>query len=329
MRKLVFLILVVLFAAYAGWAEQRPVRHYLSDLRSEVALDVGQPSGNGNLLGIQPQLYAADYQSPRRLHLKLHAYLNNAQSLGLLNDRTVIVFPEHIGTWLAMANEKPEVYRAGTLEEALKWMAISNPLKLTRHWFGARAEDRMSDAVLRMKAVDMAHQYQALFGELAKTFQVTIVAGSILLPGPHLRNDRLIPGHGPLQNIGMVFLADGKPNGTFYRKGTAENWERTLMRSRLFNPYQAQTPAGRMTVWLGHEDRRENENAIDFEVNPSFYPAPEQASSYADRRTVALGVAMQGRLWDLPLGDGNWIITPQRRHNAHSGQGAHLLNIWL
>ncbi len=41
MRKLIFLILITLFAAYAGWAERRPVGHYLSDLRSQVSVVQG------------------------------------------------------------------------------------------------------------------------------------------------------------------------------------------------------------------------------------------------------------------------------------------------
>ena len=52
MRKLIFLVLVILFAGYAGWAERRPVGHYLSDLRSQVVLNQGQPSERGNLLGV-------------------------------------------------------------------------------------------------------------------------------------------------------------------------------------------------------------------------------------------------------------------------------------
>ena len=138
MRKLTFLILVTLFAAYAGWAERRPVGHYLSDLRSQVVLNQGAPSARGNLLGVQPELYAPDYQNVERLRLKLAAYLEKARSEGLLGPRTVVVFPEHIGTWLVAAGEKPEVYQTEHLAEAMEWMAASNPLKLARGWLGAR-----------------------------------------------------------------------------------------------------------------------------------------------------------------------------------------------
>ncbi len=46
------------------------------------------------------------------MQLKFHAYLENARRQGLLNERTVVVFPEHVGTWLVASGEKPEVYAA-------------------------------------------------------------------------------------------------------------------------------------------------------------------------------------------------------------------------
>lgn len=107
MRKLIFLILITLFAAYAGWAERRPVGHYLSDLRSQVSVVQGQPGERGNLLAVQPELFTPDYQSAERLQLKFHAYLENARRQGLLNERTVVVFPEHVGTWLVASGESP------------------------------------------------------------------------------------------------------------------------------------------------------------------------------------------------------------------------------
>lgn len=49
----------------------------------------------------------------------------------------------------------------------------------------ATGGDRRSDAHLRMKAEQMASDYQQLFGGLAKEFGVTLVAGSIVLPAPY------------------------------------------------------------------------------------------------------------------------------------------------
>lgn len=188
MRKLLYTfacaLLAGLLVAYSLWTDQRPVGHYLSDLRSEVAVNQGQPGERGNLLGIQPELFAADYQSVERLRLKLAAYLGKARDQGLLNARTIVVLPEHVGTWLVAAGEKPQVYEAHHLDEAMLWLAAANPLRLARALASGHGDDRFTDAVFRMKARRMADDYQALFGGLARDFGVTLVAGSILLPAP-------------------------------------------------------------------------------------------------------------------------------------------------
>lgn len=251
MRKLIFLILVILFAGYAGWAERRPVGHYLSDLRSQVALNQGEPSERGNLLGIQPELFTQDYQNVERLRLKFHAYLEKARSEGLINARTVVVFPEHVGTWLVAAGEKPEVYQTEHLHEAMEWMAASNPLKLARGWIGAKSEDRMTDALFRMKAVDMAHDYQALFGGLAREFGVTIVAGSIVLPNPKVVDGQILTGNGRLYNITQVFGSDGLPLGKPQRKLYPIDDEKGFTRGGDADDLQVlQTPAGRLGVLI-------------------------------------------------------------------------------
>lgn len=67
MRKLIFLILITLFAAYAGWAERRPVGHYLSDLRSQVSVVQGQPGERGNLLAVQPELFRSEERRVERV----------------------------------------------------------------------------------------------------------------------------------------------------------------------------------------------------------------------------------------------------------------------
>ncbi|WP_423357309.1 carbon-nitrogen hydrolase family protein [Pseudomonas citronellolis] len=251
MRKLTFLILVTLFAAYAGWAERRPVGHYLSDLRSQVVLNQGAPSARGNLLGVQPELYAPDYQNVERLRLKLAAYLEKARSEGLLGPRTVVVFPEHIGTWLVAAGEKPEVYQARHLAEAMQWMAVSNPVKLARGWLIAKGRDRFTDALFRMKAVDMAHDYQTLFGGLARQFGVTLVAGSIVLPNPKVEDGVLVTGNGSLYNASLVFGSDGRPLGQPQRKVFPIDDEKPFIRAGHSDNLQVlDTPAGRLGVLI-------------------------------------------------------------------------------
>jgi hypothetical protein len=128
MRKLLALTLtmalVAAVSAYLVWTQERPVGHYLSDLRINLAVNEGTPADHGNLLGIQPELFPADYQSLERLHLKLSAYLRNARDMGLINDKTIVVLPEHVGTWLMVSGEKNQLYQATSLKEAMNWLSI-------------------------------------------------------------------------------------------------------------------------------------------------------------------------------------------------------------
>jgi len=258
MRKLLYLTfsmaLVAVLTTYAMWAADRPAGHYLSDLRIKVAVDQGTPGDRGNLLGIQPELFPTDYQSPERLHRKLAAYLQQAQDQGLLNDKTVVVLPENVGTWLLLSGEKDELYQAPSLAEAMNWLAASNPLLFARAWLSANGSDRLNDAYLRMKSKTMAKDYQALFGGLAKEFHVTLVAGSIVLPEPSIRDGQLKPGSGALFNSSVVFGRDGVPLGQPQRQMHPVFDQREVIESADKHSLNVvDTPAGRLGVLIGSD----------------------------------------------------------------------------
>jgi len=258
MRKLLYLFfsmaIVAALTTYAMWAADRPAGHYLSDLRIKLAVDQGTPSDRGNLLGIQPELFPTDYQSPDRLHRKLAAYLQQAQDQGLLNEKTVVVLPEHVGTWLMISGEKDELYQAPTLTEAMNWLAASNPLLFAHAWLSAKGSDRLNDAHLRMKSKSMAKDYQALFGGLAKEFNVTLVAGTIVLPEPSIRDGQLKPGSGALFNSSVVFGRDGVPLGQPQRQMHPVFDQREVLAGETDQTINAvDTPAGRLGVLIGSD----------------------------------------------------------------------------
>lgn len=258
MRKLLYLFfsmaIVAALTTYAMWAADRPAGHYLSDLRIKLAVDQGTPADRGNLLGIQPELFPTDYQSPDRLHRKLAAYLQQAQDQGLLNEKTVVVLPEHVGTWLMISGEKDELYQAPTLTEAMNWLAASNPLLFARAWLSAKGSDRLNDAHLRMKSKSMAKDYQALFGGLAKEFNVTLVAGTIVLPEPSIRDGQLKPGSGALFNSNVVFGRDGVPLGQPQRQMHPVFDQREVLAGETDQTINAvDTPAGRLGVLIGSD----------------------------------------------------------------------------
>ncbi len=301
MRKLlaftVTLALVAAVTAYLVWTQERPVAHYLSDLRITLAVNEGVPADRGNLLGIQPELFPADYQSLERLHLKLAAYLQNARDQGLINDKTIVVLPEHIGTWLMLTGEKNEVYQALHLKEAMNWLSISNPVQFVRAWISATGADRMDDAYLRMKAPAMARDYQVLFGGLAKEFGVTLVAGSIALPNPSISQRQLQIGHGALYNTSVVFAADGLPIGDPQRQLYPIYDEREFIQPGDENVVSVvDTPAGRLGVLVGSD---------------SWYPDNYRKLNENGAHLIAVPALVTGRdTWDRPWRGFKSVSTP-------------------
>src|SRR5690606_41821136 len=92
-------------------------------------------------------------------------------------------------------------------------LLLGNPVMATRELLRNLDANRLDEALLRMKAEQMAVDYQALFGGLAREYGVTLQAGSILLPEPRLEDGRLLLGAGSLQHIGLVFGPDGQVLG--------------------------------------------------------------------------------------------------------------------
>jgi predicted amidohydrolase len=288
---------LIVLGAYALWTDLPTDAHYLSDLRSEVVLNQGLPGDNGNLLGIQPEMFSGDYHTVELLRLKLGAYLHKARDEGLLNGKTVAVLPEHIGTWLVISGEKAEVYQAETIDNAMAWLAASNPLKLSRALLAAKGEDRLQDALLRMKSAAMARDYQAVFGGLAKDFGITLVAGSIVLPDPRVEAGQLVVGDGPLYNVSLVFGSDGAPLGQPQRKVYPIRDEQTFTAAAPASDLRVvDTPAGRLGVLICAD---------------SWYPAGYAELSKQNVKLLAVPAFLTGNgNWSKPWGGYNGAPTP-------------------
>ncbi len=286
-NTIVVLLLIAMVISYALWTGQRPVSLYLSDLRIQLTVNDGQPGERGNLLGIQPELSPSDYQSREHLRRKLAAYLQQARDKGLINSKTIVVLPEHVGTWLLASGEKDQLYQSTTLKEAMNWLSVSNPLQFLHALIQAKGRSRIDDAYLRMKAQAMADDYQALFGGLAKTFGVTLVAGSIVLPDPSVNDGQLHIGRGPLYNSSVVFGTDGLPIGQpqrqLYPNFTERNYIQPAPTAEL---NVVDTPAGRLGVLIGSD---------------SWYPGNYAQLNKKGAQLIAVPAFVVGNgLWSKP-----------------------------
>ncbi len=340
-RLIIYLSIALLLGSlggYAYWCEQREPVRYLSDLRSHVALDQGRPSARGNLLGIQPELVTSDYQSVERLRLKLAAYLDHARDLNLLNARTLVVLPEHIGTWLLAVGEKDELYQARDRQQALRWLAASNPLSFTWALLTAKGEAQLQDAMIRTKAQAMARDYQQLFGGLARDYGVTLVAGSIVLPEPRVELGQLKVANGPLYNVSLVFDSAGNPIGQPQRQTQGDQIIAGAPPSQL---HLLDTPAGRLGILLG-KDAQESEHhrllaaqqAELLALPSSRQASPEQATRLAQQMQqhglrAAIAVQLRGRLWGKAAQPRSLVVEPGQPLFGDARSGAQLINLWL
>ncbi len=292
MRKFfVGILLIALIAAltsYGLWTQQRSSGHYLSDLRIRLALNQGVPGEHG---------IPSDYQSLPRLHRKLAAYLQQARSLGLLNARTVVVLPEHVGTWLVLRGEKDDIFQALNQQEAMNWLMAGNPLKFTHALFKAKGRSRLDDARLRMKAQAMASDYQALFGGLAKEFGVTLVAGTLLLPTPFVEQGTLKFGSGSLYNASLTFGADGRPLGQPQRQLYPTFDQRGYVLGAADQAMNVvDTPAGRLGILIGSD---------------SWYPNAYRQLDALGVKLIAVPAHVTGKgSWERPWRGFRSAVTP-------------------
>ena len=172
-------------------------------------VQLGADAGNGNILAIQPWMLLQDYASEHNFKAKLDGYLQSARENRLIGSKTLVVLPEFIGTWLACLDERPSVISAPSIHLAMRGMVFSNFWRFLLTLPQAKNQSRVRDAVFRMKAEKMARAYHRVFSSLAEKYQVTLVAGSIALPEPTIRDGEIRPGNGMIYNAAFVFKNDG------------------------------------------------------------------------------------------------------------------------
>lgn len=220
--KRIGIALVILLSVYATWTFTGRSQVWQT---SELALDrIEVVSADSlcarNIVGIQPYMTPFDYQSETHFYEKMRGYLEEAKKAGYLHPSTVVLLPEYLGTWLVTENEKAGVSNASTIQSAMTLMVLSNPVKFLRSFFENQGEqDRFGAALFRMKAESMAAVYGNTFRKLASDYQVTINAGSIVLPGVSVKDTAIhVDESKPLYNTTFIFHPTGMIDERVVRK---------------------------------------------------------------------------------------------------------------
>jgi len=208
--------------------------------RLQEITEYGTDTQCGNLLGIQPFMVSEDYVSGEAFYAKLSGYLDVASQMGWLNEKTIVVLPEYIGTWLVVVGENQRVHRAASIARAMQALVLGNPFSFIKTLPSAEADDVVKYALFRMKAAQMAEVYHHVFSRLAQKYAVTAVAGSILLPSPGVSDGRLTIGDGPLYNVSVVYDPGGSAHESVVRKAFPIEAEQ---------PFTAQAPVAELPVF--------------------------------------------------------------------------------
>ena len=319
------LIALAALILYLDWATDRRSGPLLSDLRTLPIETRGHPGERGNLLAIEARLTPADYQSRERLTLKFTTYLDQARSAGLLNSRTVAVLPEHVGTGLFALGEKPEVQQARTLRDAMQWMALSNPWDYLRALRGNKGEDRRTEAALKIKGQQMAEDYQFIFGNLARNYGITLVAGTIVLPEPRLEGGRLQTDKGPLRQVSLSFGPDGKPVGALQYKSSLSLYEQRYSVALQTPALAVPTPAGHLAVMIGCDGYSHPPPAdaqLLATIGAPGDPANECSVDAPEPKLPRVAVRTLGLPWNL-------VGSPHRPMHHHHNTPVRLHNLWL
>lgn len=192
-----------------------------SDLEVGSELHLGripQAVDGPALVAIQPWMDARHYQSADHLAAHLTGYLQTAREAGAMPQQSIVVFPEHIGTWLVAASSPRQGFLASRTDNAMTWLIASRPLPYIGALLRSSEVDQSAAALFRMRARSMASDYSRVFSQLADQYDITIVAGSIVLPDPSVVDGELLVGRGPLYNVSAVFFGDGRIAESLVRK---------------------------------------------------------------------------------------------------------------
>lgn len=254
MKKTLLIIAAVVAIYYYWTTTDRTAEEKISaaPMPETELVQQGTDSGKGNLAGIQPYLTAQDYGTESRLFGLLDSYMEALQQAGGIHAKTVVVFPEYIGTWLVAMHEKRALYEQPTITDAMTLMALSNLFEAGYYALTAPpVNDRMAHGLFTMKAEKVCKAYYNIFSRLAKKYGCTIVAGSVVLPEPFIENGELRTRRGQLFNMTAVFDTNGKIMSPLVKKIFPIKAEQgftcqaDLQQTPVFS-----TPAGRLAVLI-------------------------------------------------------------------------------
>jgi hypothetical protein len=105
--KTILLIFLVLVGGYLIWSSTNKGTGQQPIFKIDVVESYGDSTGKGNVLGVQAFMTPIDYASEANFRQKIEFYLIEAKkNKWLISKKTIVVFPEYIGTFLLLSTKK-------------------------------------------------------------------------------------------------------------------------------------------------------------------------------------------------------------------------------
>ncbi len=168
-----------------------------------------QPSPAIDLFAVQPYMTLTDYQDA-------DAFAGHLGRLGApvahrAHEAALVVFPEDVATFLALAAAPRGLSQVETLDEAFGLLGRRALPRLL--WTRARYRAHSLEAAFFTAAAPAVYgAWHRTFARLARQWGATVVAGSALLPENALgyASDQYRPQDGQVYNLSLTFGPDGR-----------------------------------------------------------------------------------------------------------------------
>ncbi len=190
---------------------------------------------------------------------------------GRFRHDALVVFPEHIGTFLAAAGHADLLRPGDDVDALLRRVVLRRPLRLLGSMLRHRTRAPTA-AVLLAESVKMQPIYRAAFAAVARRLAATVVAGSIILPDAagDVAAEPFRPRDERLYNLSYTFAPDGRCIDVTRKVHLVPTLEDTLPltpgSADALRPLE--TPCGRLGVLICYDGFAEPHT----EREPDFRP---------------------------------------------------------
>jgi predicted amidohydrolase len=284
------------------------------------------------LVAVQPFMQLADYRTVDAFDAKIAgltdriAAARECDAHGRFRFPALVVFPEHIGTFLSIAEYGALADAGDDVDTVLRRVVLRHPVRFLASLI-AHGTSSPAAAVLLMESAKMHRTYRQAFRDTARRLEATVVAGSIILPDNAAGRDAddLRPAGNRLYNLSYTFAPDGRCVNVTHKVNLVPTLEDTLplVSGAPADVVGFASPCGRVGVMICYDGFREPHTerepqfcalgptlaaaGVEIVAQPSANPWPWNArwvfcadGEYQLRREQWLREGLYAQLADMP-----------------------------